>query len=102
MSTAMACQVRDEILATCVRAGLNPYEVSVTVEFNHYWGGYDDYCLVVVEAGKGLGMVRYGERLRFKDIDRRFIPMGKLVIALINWNLQRSIYGEPYVEPGKT
>ncbi len=90
MSTAMACQVRDEILAACVLAGMNPYEVSVTVEFNQYWGGRDDYCLVVASyAGE-----RFGERLRFKDIGRRFVMLRRMLIALLNHSLQRSIYGE--------
>ena len=89
MSIAMACQVRDEVLSALVIAGLDPFDFAVTVEFNHFWGGYSDYCLVVATVGGD----RFAERIRFKDLDRRHVPQRRLLISLINRALQQSIYG---------
>ena len=90
MSKAAKIQMESEIYCACVVAGLDYREIKLSFGFGEFWHGYHDWIVVTAKVGEDY----FRERFRFKDLGRRSIPLGKLLIKLINRALQHSIYGE--------
>lgn len=89
-SKAAIMQLRSEIYMACVVAGLDYREIKLSFGFNEFWHGYHDWVVVTAKVGDDY----FRERFRFQAINRRHVPLGKLLIKLINRALQHSIYGE--------